>query len=117
MNDMSDINWASMTDGALLQSIGNFVRYHRLEQNITQTQLAESAHISRSTLSLLEKGEKTTLSTLIQVLRVLDQLNIMNVFRVKDEISPMEYLKLKKNKRLRARNANKKINHEEDLGW
>lgn len=117
MNDMADINWASMTDGALLQAVGNFVRHHRLSQNITQAQLSKSANISRSTLSLMEKGEKITLPTLIQVLRVLDKLYIMSVFKVRDEISPMEYLKLQKNKRQRARNSNETNYQEEDLGW
>ena len=117
MNDISDNGWASMTDGALLQTVGNFVRHHRLNQNITQAQLSKRANISRSTLSLMEKGEKITLPLLIQVLRVLDQLYIMHVFMVKDEISPMEYLKLQKKKRQRARNQNKTNTSKDDLGW
>lgn len=40
----------------------------------------------------------------MQVLRVLDLLHIMDVFKVKNEISPIEYAKLQKNKRQRARN-------------
>ncbi|MGQ1910988.1 helix-turn-helix domain-containing protein [Marinifilum sp. RC60d5] len=102
MNDISDINWASMTDGALLKTVGDFVRHHRLNQNITQSQLAKEANISRSTLSLMEKGDKITFPTLIQVLRVLDQLHIMNVFKVEEQISPIEYAKLMKKKRQRA---------------
>lgn len=117
MNDISDNNWTSMTDGALLQTVGNFVRHHRLNQNITQSQLAESANISRSTLSLMEKGEKITLPTLIQVLRVLDQLYIMDVFKVKDEISPIEYAKLMKNKRQRARSNKSKQPDNTESEW
>ena len=48
----------------------------------------DDAGISRSTLSLLERGETVTLSTLIQVLRVLGQLNIMQAFTVQQNISP-----------------------------
>ncbi len=117
MNDNTDINWASMTDGAIMETIGKFVRHHRLNQNITQEKLAESANISRSTLSLIEKGEIITLPLLIQVLRVLDQLHIMEVFKVVDQISPMEYLKLKKNMRQRARNLNSTNKPKDDLGW
>ena len=108
MNDLSDINWTSMTDGALLKTVGDFVRHQRLNQNITQSQLAEEANISRSTLSLMEKGGKITLPTLIKVLRVLDQLHIMDVFKVEEQISPIEYAKLIKNKRQRARSTKDK---------
>ncbi|MBU4486381.1 MAG: helix-turn-helix transcriptional regulator [Candidatus Delongbacteria bacterium] len=103
MNENSYTNWSSMTDKALVETIGKFVRHYRLSQNKSQVEVAESAGISRSTLSLLERGTKISLSSLIQVLRILDLLYIMDVFKVEDEISPIEYAKLQKNKRQRAR--------------
>lgn len=54
MNDFSYIG-----DGALLKKIGGFVKSRRIEQNLTQDEVAESAAISRSTLSLLERRENT----------------------------------------------------------
>ena len=36
------------------------------------------------TLSLLERGETVTVTTLIQVLRVLDQLSVLHVFEVRE---------------------------------
>jgi len=111
---MSYINWLSMSDKALTEIIGNFIKHHRLNQNKTQDKVSAEAGISRSTLSLLERGETVSLSTLIQVLRVLDLLYIMDVFQVKNEISPIEYAKLQKNKRKRTRNKlqEKNTNHE-----
>jgi DNA-binding Xre family transcriptional regulator len=50
--------------------------------------LSHEAGISRSTLSLLERGETVTLATLLQVLRVLDQLQMMDAFVVEPRISP-----------------------------
>lgn len=41
----------------------------------------------------------------------------MGVFEVKDEISPIEYLKLQKNKRKRARNTKGVNENKDDLGW
>lgn len=117
MNNNSDIDWVSMSDNALNGVIGDFVKYHRLNQNKTQTEVSKAAGISRSTMSLLEKGEKILLGSLIKVLRVLDLLYIMNVFMFDNEISPIEYAKLqKKNKKYRARpkGTEKGI---EDLGW
>lgn len=117
MNDNSYTNWISMTDKSLMETIGAFVQHHRLIQNKSQSDIAKAANISRSTLSLLERGEKVALNSLIQVLRILDLLYIMDVFKVKDEISPIEYAKIQKNKRQRARNKDDKSNLNEDLGW
>jgi transcriptional regulator with XRE-family HTH domain len=103
MTNESFTNWASMSDAALAGQIGAFVRYHRLEQNKTQDALARDAGISRSTLSLLERGETVTLETLIQVLRVLDQLQVMDAFVVQQRVSPLALAKMQKEKRQRAR--------------
>ena len=115
MNDNSYTEWVSMSDKALMETIGNFVQHHRLDQNRSQSDVAAAAGISRSTLSLLERGEKVSLNSLLQVLRILDLLYIMDVFRVKTEISPIEYAKLQKKRRERARS--KKENSNEDIGW
>jgi transcriptional regulator with XRE-family HTH domain len=104
-----------MTDGKLTETIGKFVKHHRLNQNKSQSDVARAADISRSTLSLMERGEKVTLSSLIKVLRVLGQLHIMDVFQVQEQISPIEYAKLKKKKRKRARSSSK--TEKDDLEW
>lgn len=104
MNDFSLMDWQTMSDKSLMETIGKFVRHHRLNQNKSQELVANAANMSRSTLSLLERGEITTLDSLIKVLRVLDLLHIMEVFKFKNEISPIEFAKLQKNKRQRARN-------------
>jgi len=104
MNDKPYINWIAMSDTALAQTIGAFVKHHRLLQNKTQEDIANAANISRSTLSLLEKGETITVPTLLQVLRVLDLLYVMDIFKIQEQISPIELAKLDQNKRQRARN-------------
>ena len=115
MNDKSYKNWQSMSDKALIETIGSFVQHHRLNQNRSQNDVAEAAGISRSTLSLLERGEKITLGSLIQVLRVLDLLYIMDVFTISSEISPIELAKLEKKKGQRARN--KGNNEQTGIDW
>jgi transcriptional regulator with XRE-family HTH domain len=104
-----------MGDDALTKQVGMFIKHHRLEQNKTQEQVAEDAGISRSTLSLLERGEAVTLPTLIQVLRVLDQLQVMEAFEIRESISPLALAKAEKEKRKRARNT--KTNHGEESNW
>ena len=115
MTDISYKNWVSMSDKGLLEHIGTFVKYHRLEQNKTQEVLAQAAGISRSTLSLLERGETVTLATLIQVLRILDLLHIMDVFMVQQTISPLILARMEKKKRKRARG--KKAETKSETDW
>lgn len=117
MNNDNYIDWASMSDSDLSASIGVFIKHHRLNQNRTQLEVSEAADISRSTLSLIENGEKIMMSSLIRVLRVLDLLYIMEVFKIEAEISPIEYAKLqKKNKKQRAR-TKKVESDKEDIEW
>ena len=115
MTDKSYKNWVAMSDDALAKQIGAFIKHCRLEQNKTQGFVAESAGISRSTLSLLERGESVTLATFIQVMRVLKQLQVMDAFVVKQQISPLALAKAEKEQRIRARN--KKINKTESPDW
>ena len=114
MNDKSFTNWNSMSDKALAAHIGSFVRHHRLEQNKTQDMLAHDSGISRSTLSLLERGETVTLSTLIQVLRLLDQLHVMEAFSVENRISPLLLARIQKDKKTRARGTQNDNQHKSD---
>lgn len=106
MNDKPYIDWIAISDLALAQTIGAFVKQHRLKQNKTQEEIAQAANISRSTLSLLEKGGTVTLPTLLQVLRVLDLLYVLNLFTIQEQISPLQLAKQEKQKRQRARNNN-----------
>ena len=106
-----------MSDKSLMEMIGRFIRSNRLNQNKSQNAVATDAGISRSTLSLLERGEKVRIDSLIQVLRVLDLLYVMEVFEVRDQISPVEYAKLKKKARKQASPKKNDVSDQEPLGW
>lgn len=114
MTENSFKMWYSMSDQALSSQIGAFIRYHRLEQNKTQDVLSHEAGISRSTLSLLERGETVTLATLIQVLRVLDQLHVMEVFEIPRRISPLALAEAEQKLRKRARGAGSQKKDQSD---
>ena len=91
-----------MSDRALAEHIGRFIKEKRMDINKTQVVLAHAAGISRSTLSLLEKGETVTLATLLQVLRVLDQLHVLDAFTLHPIVSPIQIAKMEMKKRKRA---------------
>ncbi len=118
MNDSSYNNWNSMNDDRIVHQIGEFIKRHRIEQNKSQAMLAKDAGISRSTLSLLERGGTTNIATLIQVLRVLDQLQVLNGIATSAPPSPLLLAKVEKKKRQRATSHKvNKQNANEDIGW
>ena len=45
MNDNSYTNWTSMSDKALIKTIGTFIQHHRLNQNKSQSDIAKAANI------------------------------------------------------------------------
>lgn len=96
-------NWNAMSDKALAMHIGRFIKEKRIEHNKTQESIAHAAGISRSTLSLLEKGETVTVSTLLQVMRVLDLLPILDAFTIRPTISPIQLAKMEMKTRKRVR--------------
>jgi transcriptional regulator with XRE-family HTH domain len=89
----------------------------RLQQNKTQAKIAVMAGLNRWTISQIENGESITLASFIQILRALDSLFVLNAFEVPDEISPLEYAKLKKHKKERARNKATNKQDKENLRW
>jgi len=111
------IDWVQMSDVAIVKQIGSYIKHIRLQQNKTQAQLADMAGLNRWTISQIENGESITLSSFIQILRALDSLYVLNTFEVSDEISPLEYAKLKKKKKERVRNKITNTPDKDDLGW
>lgn len=102
----TNLEWTSLSDKAIISSIGNYLKHQRLQQNKTQSQIAEAAGINRWTMSQIEKGEAISLTSLIQILRALNLLNVLDKFKIETQISPIDLAKLEKKKRLRARNKN-----------
>jgi transcriptional regulator with XRE-family HTH domain len=113
----TSIDWVQMSDVAIVRQIGNYIKQVRLQQRKTQAQLANIAGLNRWTISQIENGDSITLTSLLQVLRALDSLYVLNTFEVTDEISPLEYAKLKKHKKERVRNKPTKTPNKDNLGW
>ena len=64
-------NW---TDDAILSELGSRLRQQRLNQNVSQTDLAEKAGVSWGTLRNAEAGKGSSVTTLIRLLRALGVL-------------------------------------------
>jgi transcriptional regulator with XRE-family HTH domain len=113
MTEITDRYWVASTDPALVETIGSFIKYHLLLQNKTQIQVAEEAGIARSTLSLFERGQNTSLIIFIRLLRVLKLLNLLEEFQVKQQISPIQLARMDQAKRIRARRKGQNVSKPE----
>jgi transcriptional regulator with XRE-family HTH domain len=122
MNDFSYNSIEYKDDDSLLRVLGRFVQHHRLQQNKTQESVAKEAGISRSTLSLLEQGERVAMITFIRVLRTLNLLHMLEGFQISQRLSPIEEMLILKEKATKYRASNRKSNNSdweinEDIGW
>lgn len=96
------IDWQTLSDTEIIEKLGAFIKHHRLDQNITQADLAQKANINRTTLSEFERGTRVNMITFIQLLRALDFLHILEAFTINQQISPLKLAKKDETKRQRA---------------
>ena len=93
------------TDIEILQEIGRRLRAYRLQQNLTQAEVALHAGVNRTTIRDIEAGKDTQLSTLAKLLRALDRLEDLDVFLPKPSLSPIQLMKTQNKPRQRARKS------------
>ncbi len=115
--EKSDNDWYAMSDKALLERMGYFIKQTRLQQNKTQQQVADAAGIARSTLVQIENGSGGKLISFIQVLRTLEELHLLRHFEMQNLVSPLELAKLEQAKRQRARRKNGKRDPGTKSDW
>lgn len=116
MNEIPYIT--NLSDNAILIEIGKFITQRRIQLQITQAELADKAALSRSTVSLMERGESISLNNLLKILRVLDALYVLSPFRVQEKKSPLALAREEQKKyRKRVVKSHKNTSDEEDLGW
>jgi len=113
----TNTNWSHKTDSDIVKQIGEFIKHTRLQQNKSQAELAKAAGLNRWTVSQIETGDSITLTSLIQILRALECLYVLKEFEFSEEISPLEYAKLKKQQKERVRKNTSKKDDKNYLGW
>lgn len=90
------------TDETALAEIGLRLARFRLNRNLTQSQLAEEAGVSLSTVNRLEAGNSSQLTNLIRILRALELLDQLDKLVPIEVQSPIQQLKLEGKSRRRA---------------
>lgn len=101
---MSDISSTPRTIHEWEQELGDAFRQLRLDAGYGQTELAERANLSRSSVQALERGSGTRLATVLSILRALDRLDVFDSIMRDDEPSPLEALAEAKRKATPRRN-------------
>ncbi len=92
-----------LSDDMLLGELGARVAHARLERNLTQTQLADQAGVSKNTVQRLEQGGVAVqLSGFLRICRVLGLLDRFDALIPEAKPSPMELLQMKGKMRRRA---------------
>jgi transcriptional regulator with XRE-family HTH domain len=101
------------TPETIIMELGKRIAKLRIEQGITQAQVAERAGVAKRTIERIEAGGDIQLTTLIRLLRVLDLTNHLNLLIPEAMPSPMEMLKHQAKPRKRA--VTKKLNKPKKL--
>lgn len=91
------------SDSAVQKALGDRLARIRLERNLTQTELADQAGVSKRTVERLEGGGSTQLSSFIRICRALGLLERLEQLVPAPVPSPIEQLALRGKRRLRAR--------------
>jgi len=100
VNTANAIN--SLTDSAIMQLMGSFIKEKRLQQNKTQQQIADAAGVDRTTLLKMENGSGGNMLSFIQIIRAIGELPVFTNFEIKEEISPLLLAKMMQQKKQRA---------------
>ncbi|MEX2427335.1 MAG: helix-turn-helix domain-containing protein [Bacteroidales bacterium] len=103
------MDWYGYSDIAVLEEIGNRIKAKRLRLNRTQEWVGKQAGVGRSSINKIESGQPVSFIIVIQVLRVLNELDIFeHLFPDKDRIDAKTLLKMKGKVRKHA--SGKKLN-------
>ena len=103
---------------SIAEALGSRLKRARLNKNLTQSEVAQLAWISRRTVINAEKGH-VRLVDLIAILHALDLVDQLNIFLPEQPLSPIQLLKLQGETRKRASGIAQKDNNEssESLDW
>lgn len=80
-----------LTDLVVAKRIGANLKSLRLRQNVTQSNLAESAGVSLSTLKKIENGDICSFDSFLRLLRTLRKLDVLQPLVDEEQLTPNEY--------------------------
>lgn len=97
-----------------LKCIGERIRQYRINENMTQQELAEQTGISVRTISRFEQGASIQLDALIKILDALNLADNIELLIPDQTKNPFYYVENKSNRRQRV---SKKRNDNTGFKW
>jgi transcriptional regulator with XRE-family HTH domain len=104
-----------LSDDAVLGELGARLARTRLEQNVTQQQLAKEAGVSKATVERIETGREVRTGSLIRVLRAAGRLEALDSLFPEPLPNPIERARRRGKRRQRARSRGQASG--DDLPW
>jgi transcriptional regulator with XRE-family HTH domain len=102
-------------DDAFLQELGKRLVQFRIDQNLSQAELAKRAGVGKRTLERLETGETTQTRTLFRIFRELDLLRKIEIVFPEPTARPSRVIK--ETKALPKRVSRKRADKEKAGQW
>lgn len=91
---MTDPTWLS--DNQILQKIGEKIKEWRLENNLSQAEVAKQTGLALITYQKFEYGKAGSLKNFLRILRILGRLDLIAPFVQERELSPIQYHEFEK---------------------
>lgn len=88
-----------LSNSEIEKELGKRIKARRIDRQLSQADVAEHSGLSRRTITSIENGGGSTLSTLIAVLRALNSLETLDGFLPDPGPSPMDAIKLREQPR------------------
>ncbi len=105
------------SDDAVLKEIGSRIARYRLNQDKTQSALAQEAGVSTRTLLRVEHGHSVQASSLIRILRALQLVENIGALIPESAVSPIQQLKMQGKQRQRASSSAMEPKKEGAWAW
>jgi len=87
-------DWHKINAQEIVYELGRILRQIRLQQNLTQENLAKKAELSRSAISEMENGRTaTSLITVVQVIKALEQINLFDQWKETAQTNAIQKIK------------------------
>lgn len=105
------------TNDAVLEELGQRLARYRLNRNLTQSDLAREAGVSRRTLIRIEHGEAASTAHVIRLLRALGLLANLEALVPTPLVSPLQQVRMQGKSRRRASSPNESADGTEPWTW